>query len=359
MAKDPSKVEFGMRPRVTAAKLCKEWRVTLDWLFLGIGDGLPRQKAVTPWAAKKICFRGAFGVAESKENLHAASCRTRQEPQMTTDPKKPEAEEPAAEIVSIKGFHLDWTCRDFQYAIGATYEHAGEVKACETGFHAVGPEGHPLEVFGYYAPATSRYAEVRQSGALSRQGSDGKVASARIAIVAEITMPDLIGRAIKWVMDRATPEGGRTATGHHGAASATGHHGAASATGGRGAASATGHHGAASATGHHGAASATGHHGAASATGYQGAASAIGYQGAASAIGDRGAASATGKHGIALAGGYEGKAMAAEGCALFLVSRDYATGKIIHAWAGIAGRDGIKPLVWYTLGVDGKPVEAI
>ena len=31
---------------------------------------------------------------------------------MTTDPKKPEAEETATEIVSIKGFNLDWTCRD-------------------------------------------------------------------------------------------------------------------------------------------------------------------------------------------------------------------------------------------------------
>ena len=268
---------------------------------------------------------------------------------MTRKPKRNiAAAEP--EIVSIKGFNLDWTCRDFQYAIGASYEHAGEVSACDAGFHAIGPEGHPLEVFGYYAPDTSRYAEVRQSGALSRHGSDGKVASARIAVVAEITMPDLIGRAIKWVMDRAKPEGGSSATGDHGAASATGHHGAASATGHHGAASAIGYQGAASATGDQGAASATGDHGAASATGNRGAASATGYQGAASATGD---------HGIALAGGYEGKAMAAEGCALFLVSRDDDTGKIIHAWAGIAGRDGIKPLVWYTLGVDGEPVEAI
>ena len=203
---------------------------------------------------------------------------------MTGKPKRnTAAAEPA--IVSIKGFNLDWTCLDFQYAIGASYEHAGEVRACDAGFHAIGPEGHPLEVFGYYAPGTSRYAEVRQSGALSRHGSDGKVASARIAVVAEITMPDLIGRAIKWVMDRAKPEGGSSATGEQGAASATGY------------------------------------------------------------------------HSIAVAGGYECKAMVAKDCALFLVSRDDHTGAILHVWAGIAGRGGIKPMTWYRLDDDGQPVE--
>ena len=132
------------------------------------------------------------------------------------------------EITSIKGFGLDWKCRGFQYEIGQTYEHTGKVDACESGFHAI--EGHPLEVFNYYVPGQSRYAEVRQSGALSRHGSDSKVASARISIVAEITMPDLISRAVKWVMDRATPEGGH-ATGDQGAASATGPRGAAMSSG--------------------------------------------------------------------------------------------------------------------------------
>ena len=46
--------------------------------------------------------------------------------------------------------------------------------------------------------------------------------------------------------------------------------------------------------------------------------------------------------------------MGADGCAIFLVYRDDKW-NIIHAWAGIVGRDGIKPNVWYTLGVDGKP----
>ncbi len=45
------------------------------------------------------------------------------------------------------------------------------------------------------------------------------------------------------------------------------------------------------------------------------------------------------------------------GNALFLVYRDLNTYDILHAWAGIVGRDGIKPEVWYVLGANGKPVE--
>ena len=242
---------------------------------------------------------------------------------MTKRTKKTEAVET---VVSIKGFDLNWQCRGFQYEIGKTYEMDGPIDACERGFHAI--EGYPLEVFDYYPPSTSRYAEVLQSGDLARHSDDSKLASAKIAISAEIHLHDLIQRAVKWVFDRAKPEGeGSQATGDRGAASATGRQGAASATGEQGAASATGE---------------------------QGAASATGWQGAASATGWLGAASATGAQGAAMSCGFYGRARGADGNALFLTRRA-DDGMITHVWAGIVGRDGVQADTWYTLNETGQP----
>ncbi len=321
-------------------------------------------------------------------------------------------------ITAYKGFDKDLKCRGFQYEIGKTYQHDGDAKACESGFHAC---EHPLDVLYYYA-AGSRYALVEQSGQLSRHGDDTKVSSSKIKIKAEIGIAGLVHAAVEYVNSRCWPvdpespasatgfrgaasatgyqvaasatggqgaasatggQGAASATGDHGAASATGYHGAASATGNHGAASAMGYQGAASATGDQGAASATGDHGAASATGYQVAASATGYHGAASATGDQGAASATGDHGAASATGNQGAAsatgdhgaasatgdrgaamatgfnarvMGAKGNALFAVYRK-EDNSILHAKAAIVGEGGIKDGVWYSLNKDGEFVE--
>ena len=300
-----------------------------------------------------------------------------------TNGSKGEAPAQQETITAYKGFDRDWTCRGFRYEVGKTYDHDGDVAACKSGFHAC---EHPLDVFEYYAPASSKFAIVEQSGQLSRHEQDTKVASSKISIKAEIGIAGLVKAAIEYVTSRCKPidpaspasatgnrgvasatgdHGAALATGDRGAALATGYQGVASATGDLGAASATGDHGAAlatgylgtaSATGYRGAASATGDLGAASATGYQGAASATGDCGAASATGDHGAASATGDRGAALATGYQGRAMGKTGNALFLVYRnnDY---EIVHAKAAIVGKDGIKPDVWYQLNAAGEFVE--
>ncbi len=300
-------------------------------------------------------------------------------------------------VVAYKGFDLALKCRDHQFDVGKTYTHEGNVEACRSGFHAC---EYPLDVFASHVPAHSRYAIVEQSGVLSRHADDSKVASSVITIKAELSLHDLIQAATDYTFTRAQKVDGSTSrgvgkgasstgdygaasstgdygaasstgvqgaasstgrrgaassTGRRGAASSTGDYGAASSTGRRGAASSTGDYGAASSTGVQGAASSTGRQGAASSTGFQGAASSTGFQGAASSTGRQGAASSTGFQGAAMASGYEGRVMGSDGNALFLVERD-TDYVIVAVWAGIVGRDGIKPHVWYVL-KNGKPVE--
>ncbi|QMV33489.1 hypothetical protein 8G_00057 [Ralstonia phage Hyacinthe] len=266
-------------------------------------------------------------------------------------------------IVSYKGFNQDWTCRDFQYEVGGSYEHKGNVEACSGGFHAC---EYPLHVLRYYKASQSRFAVVEQGGTLSRHDKDSKVASSRITVKAEIDLTGLIKAAVKYTMDRCTPADGAVsdqpntavkAEVRNKSAVASGYSGAATASGYSGAATASGYSGAATASGNYGAATASGYYGAATASGYYGAATASGDYGAATASGNYGAATASGNYGAATASGRNGKAKGKKGCALFLVYRN-ADLKIIHAKAAIVGQDGIKADTWYFLNAAGEFVEA-
>ncbi len=205
-------------------------------------------------------------------------------------------------IKAYKAFDKDLSCRGFKYEVGKEYEETGDIKACEKGFHAC---PYPLDVFGYYAPAGSRFCEVEQSGKIDDSESD-KVCSSKIRIGAELDIRGLVKAAVSFVKERCTNEcnadPGKPATaGYRGAATA-GYRGAATAgyrgaaTAGNSGAATAGDYGAATA-GNSGAATA-GDYGAATA-GYRGAATA-GNSGAATA-GDRGAATA-GDYGAATAG---------------------------------------------------------
>ena len=147
---------------------------------------------------------------------------------------------------AIKGFDAKFQCRGFQFEVGQTYTHGGDVVACSSGFHAIPDDQHPLAVFSYYPPAGSRFAVVEVGG--KTVTTKDKVAAEILSVQTEIGLHDLTMEAVEWVLSRARPEGS-SATGTRGAASATGYQGAASATGDLGAASATGYLGAAIATG--------------------------------------------------------------------------------------------------------------
>ena len=140
-------------------------------------------------------------------------------------------------IKAYKAFDKDLSCRGFKYKVGKEYEETGDIKACEKGFHAC---PYPLDVFGYYAPAGSRFCEVEQSGKIDDSESD-KVCSSKIRIGAELDIRGLVKAAVSYVKERCTNEynaepGKPAMTGYRGVAMA-GNCGAATA-GDRGAATA-------------------------------------------------------------------------------------------------------------------------
>ncbi|NUB39844.1 hypothetical protein HUF96_17675 [Pseudomonas aeruginosa] len=227
-------------------------------------------------------------------------------------------------VTAYKGFKQDLTCRDYQFEIGGTYRHEGEVEACASGFHSC---EYPLDVFGYYAPGDSRFAIVKASGQLSRHDDDSKIASATLVVEAEISMPTMISRAIDWIMARLDNSVEQTVVGD-----------TASNTGYRSAASNTGYRSAASNTGYRSAASNTGNYSAASNTGYCS------------------AAEVSGKESVAASLGIEGRARASAGSAIVLCHRD-DEGRLIHIRASKVGENGVEPDTWYQLSAEGEFVE--
>ncbi|EAM9413131.1 hypothetical protein NZB97_000656 [Salmonella enterica subsp. enterica serovar Kentucky] len=196
------------------------------------------------------------------------------------------------EIVTFKGFNKDLTCRDFQFAIGETFHHDGKVEACGSGFHAC---ECPFDVFSYYPPAESRYAETISFGVIDREEEgDTKIASASITIKAELTLPQFIQRGIEWIwskIDKSLEQ--QIMTGDWSAATNTG---------------------------------------------------------------DWSAAEVSGSQSVAASLGIEGKARASEGGAIVLCYRD-EDGELIHIRASKVGENGIMPDIWYQLNEDGEFVE--
>ncbi|PXO93546.1 hypothetical protein AIX76_04420 [Salmonella enterica] len=295
------------------------------------------------------------------------------------------------EIVTFKGFNKDLTCRDFQFAIGETFHHDGKVEACGSGFHAC---ECPFDVFSYYPPAESRYAETISFGVIDREEEgDTKIASASITIKSELTLPQFIQRGIEWIWSKidksleqqimtgnrsaatntgnqsaATNTGNQSAatnTGNQSAATNTGNRSAATNTGDQSAATNTGNRSAATNTGYQSAATNTGYQSAATNTGYQSAATNTGYQSAATNTGDQSAATNTGcqsaaevsgSQSVAASLGIKGKSRASEGGAIVLCYRD-KNGELIHIRASKVGENGIMPNTWYQLNEDGEFVE--
>jgi len=100
-------------------------------------------------------------------------------------------------VVYYKGFDSEFKCLGFQFEVGATYKHDGDVKACNSGFHSC---SNPWDVLSYY-DITSRFAYVEVSGKTDTHSADSKIASAEINIKAEIKLPEFIADCINYLKD--------------------------------------------------------------------------------------------------------------------------------------------------------------
>jgi hypothetical protein len=323
------------------------------------------------------------------------------------------------DVIAYKGFDSDFRCLGMQYEVGKTFAVGGTIVLCKHGLHAC---ERPIDVLSYYPAAGSRFAVVNMHGDVHRvQDADSKLAAASLTVVSELGLSDIVERTIKLTRARCSPDatvhstgdycvsssvgsgieasstgyysmssstgegsvssstgGGSvsSSTGDNSVSSSEGYYSVSSSTGGRSASSSTGNRSAASSTGYGSVSRSAGYYSVSSSTGDNSVSSSVGEGSVSSSTGGRSVSSSTGDNSVssstgiyslaealgpnsvAVSAGRSGRARAKEGSAIMCCYRS-KTGELIHIRAGIAGRDGIKPGVWYELNEHGAFVESI
>ena len=93
--------------------------------------------------------------------------------------------------MSIRGykvFNQDWTCRGFQYKVGETYEHKGDISICNKGFHFC---RDIAKCFNYYEfNPKNKVAEIEALGNVESDGD--KSVTDKIKIVREISWEEML-----------------------------------------------------------------------------------------------------------------------------------------------------------------------
>jgi hypothetical protein len=216
-------------------------------------------------------------------------------------------------VKAYKAFNHDWTCRGFQYEIGKTYQHAGKISLCNSGFHACEA---PLDVFSYYPP-TANFAEVELDEVSPETLGDSKRTGAAITIKTALTLAGIISAQVEYVKQHA--DGKNLASGNYSTAASSGH-GSKAASSGNGSTAASSGDGSTAAS-----------------------------------SGNYSKAASSGEQTIAMVAGLRGRAKAGQ---LGAFALPWLDGKQVRIAIGIIGEAGIKADTWYQVGEAGKLVEA-
>ena len=91
-------------------------------------------------------------------------------------------------VKGYKVFNPDWTCRGFQYEVGKTFEHDGNIELCGSGFHFCQKAS---DCFNYYDfNSNNKVAEVEALDLVETEGN--KSVTNKIHIIREIPWQELL-----------------------------------------------------------------------------------------------------------------------------------------------------------------------
>ena len=91
-------------------------------------------------------------------------------------------------VKGYKVFKPDWTCRGFQYEVGKTFKHEGDISLCKEGFHFCQKAS---DCFNYYKfDSDNKVAEVVATGLV--ESNEDKSVTNEITIVREIPWQELL-----------------------------------------------------------------------------------------------------------------------------------------------------------------------
>ena len=297
--------------------------------------------------------------------------------------KNPEVAK-AEVITAFKGFDKNLQCRGYQFEIGKTHTHEGEVEACSSGFHSC---ENPLDVLNYYPlisddGSLNRFASVKASGTISRHDEDSKIASASLLVEVELKLPEFISAAVNWIKAACTTEetaasgdysqlaaSGNSsqlaasgaysklaASGHYSQLAASGDYSQLAASGDYSKLAASGNYSQLAASGDSSKLAASGDSSKLAASGDSSKLAASGNSSQLAASGDSSKLAASGDSSIVCAASANCKASAGNnGC--IVLTRWVESEKRYRASVAYVGENGIKPNVFYELDATGEFVE--
>ena len=89
-----------------------------------------------------------------------------------------------------KVFNPDWTCKDFQYEVGKSYEMDEKPAICHKGFHFC---KKAVDCFNYYDfNPSNKVAEVEAYGEVEIDSKEGKICTNKIKIIREIPWTEVL-----------------------------------------------------------------------------------------------------------------------------------------------------------------------